>query len=156
MKRASGCVWVCSTTLHPEGTMNARLKFDTVSCEPHALVTRAQVQLSSGSTHRTGVATGLTATVTPLQIVAEATIDAVQGFIQRVDIILDSVAEVSAGQRPLIVVTMGLRDTRGKVMSAGRAVLYGDPSDYVAQAVLHGVNLRRVSSRCDLCILSTV
>src|SRR5437016_13728083 len=116
MKRASGCVWVCSPTLHPEGTMNARLKFDTVSCEPHALVTRAQVQLSSGSTHRTGVATGLTATVTPLQIVAEATSDAVEGFIQRADVIVDFVAEVSAVQRPLMVVTRGLRDSGVNVL----------------------------------------
>src|SRR5437879_13674683 len=109
MTLASGCVWVCSTTLHPEGTMNARLKFDSVSCEPHALVTRAQVQLSSGSTHRTGVATGLTATVTPLQVVAEATSDAVQGCIQGADIIVDSVAEVSAGARPLRLVLMRVR-----------------------------------------------
>src|SRR5947208_14795492 len=97
MKRASGCVWVCSTTLHPEGTMNAWLKFDTVSCEPHALVTRAQAQLSSGRTHRTAMATGLTATVTPLQIVSEATLDAVQGLIQRGENIRDSVAAVSTG-----------------------------------------------------------
>ena len=86
--------------------MNARLKFDTVSCEPHALVTRAQVQLSSGSTHRTGVATGLTATVTPLQIVAEATIDAVQGFIQRADIILDSVEIGRASCRERVLYTV--------------------------------------------------
>lgn len=122
--------------------MDSRLKFDAVSCEPHTLVTRAQVQLSIGSTQRIGVATGLTAAVSPFQIVAEATIDAVQGFLQRADITLDSVAEVTAGQRPLIVVTMGLRDSRGKVMLAGTAVLNGDPYASVAKAVLHGLNRR--------------
>ncbi len=122
--------------------MGTRVKFDAVHCEVHALVTRAQVQLSVGDAQRTGVATGLTATVSPLHIVAEATIDAVQGFIGRTDITLDSVAEVTAGRRPLIVVTMVLRDTRGKVLLAGTAVLNGDPYVAVAKAVLHGLNRR--------------
>src|SRR5712691_1258131 len=146
MKRASKMPGGCAATVcAPGGTMNGRLKFDAVSCEPRTLVTRAQVQLSIGSTQRIGVATGLTATVSPLHIVAEATIDAVQGFIDHADITLDSVAEVTTGQRPLVVVTMGLRDARGKIMLAGTAVLNGDPYLAVAKAVLHALN-RRVGS----------
>ena len=145
MKRASKIPGERAAESAPGGTMNGRLKFDAVSCEPRALVTRAQVQLSVGSTQRIGIATGLTATVSPLDIVAEATIDAVQGFIDRADITLDSVAEVTTGQRPLVVVTMGLRDARGKIMLAGTAVLNGDPYLAVAKAVLHALN-RRIGS----------
>lgn len=124
--------------------MDSRVKFETVRCDIDTLVTRAHVRMSRGMEQRTGMATGLTATASPLQVAAEATIDAIQGFVGPLEVTVDSITEIVSGKRPLIVITLNLRDGQEELLLAGTAIRNGDPYVAVGKAVLHGLN-RRIS-----------
>lgn len=120
----------------------ARLKIDKVDCtvEDDARVF-AQVQLSLSGVAHAGRARNPIIDGSWRRAVAEATINAVRMFLDRhYTVTLDAVTEVTAGQHPLIVVTMTMDAGQGEVFLAGTSPMLDDRHTAVARAVLHGLN----------------
>lgn len=121
--------------------MSSRLKIEKVECDINGLVTQARVHLSLGGDSRIGVATTPTHPTAWQQVIAEATLEAVRGFMaQQISLTLDSVAEVTAGRFPIIVVTMALGNGWSEQFLSGTAPTLEGRYEAVTRAVLHGLN----------------
>ncbi len=122
--------------------MGPRLRIDKVDCavDDEALV-RAQVQLSLSGSARVGHARSPIVDGSWRRAVAEATINAVSQFVgSRHQIMLDTVMEVTAGDYPLIVVTLTIDSGEGALFLAGAARIGGDRHSAVTKAILHALN----------------
>jgi hypothetical protein len=122
----------------------SRLKLEGVVCDAGALVTRARVRLSLNGVERMGMASGLSGEAPWQRIVAEAALDAIQGFTGRLEAAVDSVKETMAGGLTLIVVTMVMREPNNatSMFLVGVSHLDGDEPTTIAKAVLDALNRR--------------
>lgn len=121
--------------------MSNRLKIEQVDCQINGLVTQARVQLSLAGDARTGIATTPTHPTAWQQVIAEATLEAVRAFVaNQIALTLDSVAEITAGRFPIIVVTLGLGNGWSEQFLSGTAPTLEGRYAAVSKAVLHGLN----------------
>ncbi|MEX0766826.1 MAG: hypothetical protein ACRDFA_04440 [bacterium] len=121
--------------------MSSRLKIEKVECDINGLVTQARVQLSLSGDSRTGIATTPTHPTAWQQVIAEATLEAVRAFMaKQFSLTLDSVAEVTAGRFPIIVVTLALGNEWSEQFLSGTAPTLEGRYEAVTKAVLHGLN----------------
>jgi len=99
------------------------------------------VELSLSGDSRTGIATTPTHPTAWQQVIAEATLEAVRAFMaKQFSLTLDSVAEVTAGRFPIIVVTLALGNEWSEQFLSGTAPTLEGRYEAVAKAVLHGLN----------------
>lgn len=121
--------------------MSSRLKIEKVECDINGLVTQARVQLSLSGDSRTGIAITPTHPTAWQQVIAEATLEAVRAFMaKQFSLTLDSVAEVTAGRFPIIVVTLALGNEWSEQFLSGTAPTLEGRYEAVTRAVLHGLN----------------
>ncbi len=122
--------------------MAVRLRIVKVDCavDDDALVL-AQVKLSLSGRTRVGRARSPIVDGSWRRAVADATINAIRMFLDSDHkITLDAVMEVTAGKRPLIVVTLTLNSGHGELFLAGAAQLEPDRHIAVTKAILHALN----------------
>lgn len=121
--------------------MSSRLKIDQVDCQINGLVTQARVLLSLSGRVHTGIATTPSHPTAWQHVIAEATLEAVRAFVAgQISLTLDSVAEITAGRFPIIVVTMALGSDWSEQFLSGTAPTLEGRYTAVAKAVLHGLN----------------
>ncbi len=121
--------------------MAARVRIECVHCAVDGLVTVARVRLSHHGRLGSGQASARTTEGVWRQVVAEATLSAVQELSGgNLQIALDAVAEVASGRHPIVVATMTIGRGRSEVFLSGTAPVSGDRFAAVAKAVLHGLN----------------
>jgi len=122
--------------------MGPRLRIDKVDCavDEDAQVL-AQVQLSLPGNVQVGHARSPIIDGSWRRAVADATINAVSLFVGSGHrIVLDTVMEITAGEHPLIVVTLTLDSGEGALFLAGAARIGQDRHSAVTKAILHALN----------------
>jgi hypothetical protein len=124
-----------------EDGMSARLRVDQAQCAVEGRVTVARVGLTHHGRAASGMASARTTEGVWRQVVAEATLSAVREMIDgKLEVSLDTVAEVGSAHHPIVVVTMTIGRGRNEVFLSGTAPLVGDRVSAIAKAVLHGLN----------------
>lgn len=105
---------------------------------------RADIEIEFSGEKYSGIAEGAAISVNRLRLFAQATLNAVLECVHRQDsaFVIEDVVTVQLGQRPAVVVAVGVSGPDGELVLTGSCLIRGDEWEAVARATLDAINRR--------------